>query len=79
MEDEKTFNNLTFMKNQLQNNLTTKFDVCVHMFSHNVFFTYKLGSTPRCYLTLDKGEGEMLGRLVELTSNVLGQIFLAHN
>jgi hypothetical protein len=49
------------------------------MFSHNVFFTYELRSTPRCYLTVEKGEGEILGRLVELTSNVLGQMFLAHN
>ncbi len=49
------------------------------MFSHNVFFTYELPSIPRCYPTLEKGEGEVLGRLVELTSNVLWQIFLTHN
>jgi hypothetical protein len=49
------------------------------MFSHNDFFTYGLCSTPRCYPTLNKGEGEILGRLVELIFNVLGQMFLAHN
>jgi hypothetical protein len=37
MEGEKTFNNLAFMKNQLQNHLTTYLDICVCMFSHNFF------------------------------------------
>ncbi len=35
MEDEMTFNNLTFMKNKLQNHWTTHLDVCVYIFSQN--------------------------------------------
>jgi hypothetical protein len=49
------------------------------MFSHNDFFTYELCSTPKCYSILNKGEAEILGRLVELISNGLGQMFLTHN
>jgi hypothetical protein len=33
VEDERTFSNLTFMKNRLRNRLTTHLDVCVCMFS----------------------------------------------
>jgi len=35
MEDEMTFNNLTFMKNKLRNPWTTHLDVCVYIFSQN--------------------------------------------
>jgi hypothetical protein len=35
VEDEKTFNNLFFMKNELHNQLTTHFDLCVCMFTQN--------------------------------------------
>ncbi len=33
IEDEKTFNNLTFMKNKLCDRLTAHFDLCVCMFT----------------------------------------------
>jgi hypothetical protein len=37
MEDEWTFNNLTFMKSKLCNRLTTHLDLCVHMSTQNVY------------------------------------------
>jgi hypothetical protein len=37
IEDEKTLNNLTFMKSKLHNRLTTHLDLCVHMFIHNFY------------------------------------------
>jgi len=33
MEDEKTFNNLIFMKSKLHNQLIAHFDLCVQMFT----------------------------------------------
>jgi predicted nucleotidyltransferase len=33
VEDEKTFSNLLFMKNKLQNWLATQIDLCVKMFN----------------------------------------------
>ncbi len=33
VEDERTFNNLAFMKSKLCNWLTTHLDLCVHMFT----------------------------------------------
>jgi hypothetical protein len=33
IEDERTFNNLIFMKNKLRNRLTTHFNLCVRMFT----------------------------------------------
>ncbi len=33
VEDEKTFNNLPFMKSKLHNKLTTHLDLCVHLFT----------------------------------------------
>jgi hypothetical protein len=35
MEDEMTFNNLTFMKNKLRNHWTTHLDICVYIFNQN--------------------------------------------
>jgi hypothetical protein len=37
MEDERTFNNLAFMKSKLHNQLTTHLDLCVCMFTHNFY------------------------------------------
>jgi hypothetical protein len=37
IEDVKTFNNLAFMKNKLCNWLTTHLDLCVRMFTQNVY------------------------------------------
>ncbi len=37
IENERTFSNLSFMKNKLQNQLIIHVDLCVRMFSHNFF------------------------------------------
>jgi hypothetical protein len=37
VEDERTFINLTFMKNKLCNQLTTHLDLCVHIFTQNFY------------------------------------------
>jgi transcriptional antiterminator len=37
VEDERTFNNLAFMKNKLHNRLTTHLNLCVRMFTHNFY------------------------------------------
>lgn len=37
IEYERTFSNLSFMKNKLQNQLIVHLDLCVKMFSHNFF------------------------------------------
>jgi hypothetical protein len=37
VENERTFINLTFMKNKLCNQLTTHLDLCVHMFTQNFY------------------------------------------
>jgi hypothetical protein len=37
MEDERTFNNLAFMKSNLRNWLPTHLDLCVHMFIQNFY------------------------------------------
>ncbi len=37
MEDERTFNNLAFMKSKLHNQLITHFDLCVCMFTCNFY------------------------------------------
>jgi hypothetical protein len=65
VEDENTFNNLTFMKNRLWNHLTTHHDVCVLHFQTS-FFEPIYFSIPRCHFTLERGEDEVLGKLVEL-------------
>lgn len=36
-EDERTFSNLSFMKNKLRNRLTTHLDLCVRVFSQKFF------------------------------------------
>ncbi len=37
LEDEKTFNKLVFMKSKLYNQLTTHLNLCVCMFTHNLY------------------------------------------
>jgi hypothetical protein len=37
VDDERTFSNLAFMKSKLHNYLTTHLDLCVHMFTHNIY------------------------------------------
>ncbi len=37
MEDERTFNNLAFMKRKSHNWLTTHLDLCVHMFTQKFY------------------------------------------
>jgi hypothetical protein len=37
MEDEKTFNNLAFMKSKLHNWLTTHLNLCMRMFIQNFY------------------------------------------
>jgi hypothetical protein len=37
VEDEKTFNNLSLMKNKLHNQLPIHLDLCVRIFSQNFF------------------------------------------
>lgn len=50
VEDERTFSNLTFMKNRLRNRLTMHLDLCVRMFSHKFYtlenFPYDEAITP---------------------------------
>ncbi len=41
IEDEKTCNNLVFMKSKLYNQLTTHLNLCVCMFTHN-FYTISI-------------------------------------
>jgi zona occludens toxin (predicted ATPase) len=41
IEDERTFNNLAFMKSKLRNRLTTHLDLCVCMFTHNFYIVSK--------------------------------------
>jgi hypothetical protein len=37
IEDERTFNNLAFMKSKLRNKLTTHLDFCARMFNQNFY------------------------------------------
>jgi hypothetical protein len=37
MEDERTFNNLAFMKSKLHKRLTTHLDLCVRMFTQFIY------------------------------------------
>jgi hypothetical protein len=37
IEDERIFSNLPFMKSTLHNKLTTHFNLCVRMFTHNFY------------------------------------------
>jgi len=65
MEGENTFNNLAFMKNQLQNHLTTYLDICVCMFSHN-FFSFSIFFVWWYYYRLERSKGEVSSKLVKL-------------
>ena len=40
VEDERTFNSLSFLKSKLRNQLTTHLDLVVHMFAQD-FYTLK--------------------------------------
>jgi hypothetical protein len=60
MEDEKTFNNLSFMKNKLiWNHLTTHLNICVHIFWFDKFSIWL------CNFELEEVQGEVSSRIVK--------------
>jgi len=70
VEDERTFNNLSFMKNKLWNQLTTHLNLCVKMFSHNFFTLSNFPYDDAC--VMEGGDNEVSGWIVDLISGFRG-------
>jgi len=68
IEDERTFNNLSFMKNKLWNQLTTRLELCVKMFSENFFAlsNFPYDDAIVLWKEVTRGDNEISGWILDL-------------